>query len=48
MHLAKAPPSSSRRAIGCALEKVEIGMRVEVTFEDWNDEISIAKFRPAP
>ncbi len=32
--------------VGCAPEKVAIGMRVEVVFEDWTAEISIAKFRP--
>jgi uncharacterized OB-fold protein len=33
--------------IGCEPEKIEIGMRVVVAFDDWNEEISIAKFRPA-
>lgn len=26
--------------------KVEVGMKVEVVFEDWSEEISIPKFRP--
>jgi hypothetical protein len=40
-------PSMMTNIIGCEPEKVEIGMRVAVAFEDWNEEISIAKFRPA-
>ena len=40
-------PSMMTNIIGCAPEQVAIGMRVAVTFEDWNEEISIAKFRPA-
>ncbi len=40
-------PTMMTNIIGCEPEKVAIGMRVAVTFEDWNEEISIAKFRPA-
>lgn len=40
-------PTMMTNIIGCAPEQVAIGMRVAVTFEDWNEEISIAKFRPA-
>lgn len=40
-------PSMMTNIIGCQPEQVAIGMRVAVTFEDWSDEISIAKFRPA-
>jgi len=40
-------PTMMTNIIGCEPEKVEIGMRVAVTFEDWNEEISIAKFRRA-
>lgn len=32
---------------GCAPEQVQIGMRVEVHFEDISDEAGIPKFRPA-
>ncbi len=39
-------PTTMTNIVGCEPEKVEIGMRVAVTFEDWNEEISIAKFRP--
>ena len=28
-------------------ESVAIGLPVEVTFEDWSDEITIPKFRPS-
>jgi len=31
--------------VGCAPDKVEIGGPVDVTFEDWTDEISVPKFR---
>jgi uncharacterized OB-fold protein len=40
-------PNMLTNIVGCPPEKVVIGMPVEVTFEDWTDEISIAKFRPA-
>jgi uncharacterized OB-fold protein len=40
-------PSMMTNIVGCAPEKVAIGMPVVVTFEDWTEEISIAKFRPA-
>ena len=40
-------PTMMTNIVGCAPEQVAIGMPVEVTFEDWTDEISIAKFRPA-
>jgi uncharacterized OB-fold protein len=33
--------------VGCAPEQVAIGMPVVVKFEDWTEEISIPKFRPA-
>jgi hypothetical protein len=33
--------------VGCAPDQVEIGMPVEVTFDDWTEEISIPKFRAA-
>jgi uncharacterized protein len=40
-------PTMMTNIVGCPPEKVEIGMPVEVTFEDWTEEISIAKFRSA-
>lgn len=39
-------PTMMTNIVGCAPEKVEIGMPVEVTFDDWTEEISIPKFRP--
>jgi uncharacterized OB-fold protein len=39
-------PTLMTNIVGCAPEKVEIGMAVEVTFDDWTEEISIPKFRP--
>ncbi len=39
-------PQMMTNIIGCAPEKVHIGMSVEVTFEDWTEEISVPKFRP--
>lgn len=32
---------------GCDPEQVSTGMAVEVTFEDWSDEVSVPMFRPA-
>ncbi len=32
--------------IGCSPREVRIGMRVEVTFEDVTDQITLPKFRP--
>ena len=40
-------PVMMTNIVRCAPEKAEIGMPVVVTFEDWTEEISIAKFRPA-
>lgn len=39
-------PQMMSNIVGCAPEKVHIGMLVEVTFEDWTEEISVPKFRP--
>jgi uncharacterized OB-fold protein len=39
-------PSMMTNIIGCPPESVKIGMRVGVTFEDWNEEVSIPKFHP--
>ncbi|WP_085993245.1 Zn-ribbon domain-containing OB-fold protein [Oceanobacillus senegalensis] len=32
--------------IGCSTEEVKAGMRVEVVFEEWSNDISIPKFCP--
>ena len=39
-------PQMMSNIVGCVPEKVHIGMPVEVTFEDWNEEISVPKFKP--
>ena len=39
-------PQLMSNVVGCAPETVHIGMPVEVTFEDWTEEISVPKFRP--
>ncbi len=40
-------PTMMTNIVGIAPEKVEIGMPVTVTFDDWTEEISIPKFKPA-
>ena len=39
-------PQMMTNIVGCEPEKVHIGMPVQVTFEDWTEEISIPKFKP--
>ena len=39
-------PRMMSRVVGCDLARLEIGMAVEVVFDDWSKEISIPKFRP--
>ena len=39
-------PTMMTNIVGCPPEKVAIGMPVEVTFDDWTEEISIPKFKP--
>lgn len=39
-------PRMMSNVIGCDVEKVKSGMAVEVTFEDWSEEITVPKFRP--
>lgn len=39
-------PQLMSNVLGCPPEKVHIGMPVEVTFEDWTEEISVPKFKP--
>ncbi|MBU8906237.1 Zn-ribbon domain-containing OB-fold protein [Desertibacillus haloalkaliphilus] len=38
-------PTMMSNVIECEPEKVKIGMKVEVVFDDWTEEISIPKFR---
>jgi uncharacterized protein len=40
-------PTMMTNIIGCPPDHVMIGMPVKVNFDDWTDEISIPKFRPA-
>jgi uncharacterized protein len=40
-------PSMMTNLVRCAPEQLAIGMPVVVTFEDWTEEISMPKFRPA-
>jgi uncharacterized OB-fold protein len=39
-------PAMMSNIVECDIDNVKIGMRVEVLFEDWSEEISIPKFRP--
>ena len=39
-------PQMLTNVVGCKPDEVKIGMPVEVTFEDVNDEIAIPRFRP--
>ena len=39
-------PTMKSNIVECDIDNVNIGMRVEVLFEDWSEEISIPKFRP--
>ena len=39
-------PQMMTNIVGCEPEKVYIGMPVQVTFEDWTEEISVPKFKP--
>lgn len=40
-------PKMISNLVGVASHEIRIGMRVEVVFEDVNDEITLPKFRPA-
>jgi len=40
-------PKMMSNIVNCVPDKVMIGMSVEVVFEDWSEEITIPKFRPA-
>jgi uncharacterized protein len=39
-------PQMMTNIIGCEPEKVHIGMPVQVTFDDWTEDISVPKFKP--
>ena len=39
-------PQMMTNIVGCEPEKVYIGMPVQVTFDDWTEEISVPKFKP--
>ncbi len=39
-------PQMMTNIVGCEPEKVHIGMPVQVTFEDWTEEIAVPKFKP--
>jgi uncharacterized OB-fold protein len=39
-------PTMMTNIVGCAPERVTIGMEVVVTFEDWTEDIAITKFQP--
>jgi uncharacterized OB-fold protein len=39
-------PTMMTNIVGCAPEKVAMGMPVEVIFDDWTEEISVPKFKP--
>jgi uncharacterized OB-fold protein len=39
-------PQMMTNIVGCEPEQVHIGMPVQVTFDDWTEEISVPKFKP--
>jgi uncharacterized OB-fold protein len=39
-------PQMMTNIVDCDTEKLHIGMEVEVTFEDWTEDISVPKFTP--
>ncbi len=39
-------PQMMTNIVGCEPEKVHIGMPVQVTFDDWTEDIAIPKFKP--
>ena len=40
-------PTLMSNIVGCDVDRVSVGLAVEVVFEDWSAEISVPKFRPA-
>lgn len=41
-------PTLMSNVTACDVEKVRIGMAVQVSFEAWSDDITMPLFRPAP
>lgn len=39
-------PAMMTNIIGCEPDCVSIGMRVEVDFEDWDEQVTLPQFRP--
>ncbi|MEH7178188.1 Zn-ribbon domain-containing OB-fold protein [Neobacillus vireti] len=39
-------PTMMSNVVECDVNSVEIGLEVEVVFDDWSEEISIPKFKP--
>jgi uncharacterized OB-fold protein len=39
-------PQMMTNIVGCPPDQVKIGMPVQVTFDDWTEEISVPKFKP--
>jgi len=39
-------PTMMSNIVNCDPDQVQIGLAVEVIFEDWSDEISMPKFQP--
>ena len=40
-------PTMMSNVVGCPVEDVRIGLPVEVLFEDWPEDVTVPKFRPA-
>lgn len=40
-------PTMMTNVVGCETVKLQIGMSLEVVFDDWTDEVTVPKFRPA-
>ena len=38
-------PQMMSNIVGCSPQQIEIGRTVEVTFEDWTEEVSVPKFK---
>ena len=40
-------PTMMTNVVSCAAAKLQIGMSLEVLFDQWTDEVTVPKFRPA-
>ena len=40
-------PTMMTNVVSCATVKLQIGMSLEVVFDDWTDEVTVPTFRPA-